>query len=187
MSIDALRVTLGKRGLQVEPAALGELYAHLRESAHRARARHAIGETLCTTALVHEAWLKVFRNEAGSAFKDRQHFYATAALAMRYLIVDHVRARREHAALVPAMQDAAALEEDHDARLAHDLHEALDRMAERHPRQAQVVELRYFIGLDESEAAEVLGITDRTVRRDWVFAQAWLKRHLALHDAAAGQ
>jgi RNA polymerase sigma factor (TIGR02999 family) len=178
MSVDALRETLGRRGLQVDAAALGELYAHLRESARRARARHAVGETLCTTALVHEAWLKVFRNASGSAFNDRQHFYATAALAMRYLIVDHVRARREQVALLPPMQDAAALEEDHDARTALELHEALDRMAERHPRQAQVVELRWFIGLDDSEAAAVLGVTDRTIRRDWVFAQAWLKRQL---------
>jgi RNA polymerase sigma factor (TIGR02999 family) len=179
MSIDALRRTLGRRGLDVDDAALAELYAHLRQSARHARARHAVGDTLCTTALVHEAWLKLFRNPESSAFNDRQHFYATAALAMRYLIVDHIRARRDGQVDLPDMPQAAAQQSDRDAEMALDLHEALDAMAARHPRQARVVELRWFIGFDEAETADVLGVTDRTVRRDWVFAQAWLKHHLA--------
>ena len=157
------------------------VYEHLRMVAHAQLRREREGHTLSTTALVHEAYLKLV-DPAKLGLKDRAHFFGVAARAMRQVLVDHARrvgAPRRGGDLVRVDLDAAqiAVEERADTLLALD--EALSRLAGFAPRLAQVVELRFFGGLTEEEAAEALGVTSRTLRRDWVKARGWLHRELA--------
>ena len=154
------------------------LYADLRGIARRERFRARAGATLCTTALVNEAWLKLQRSHA---WKDRQHFLATAALAMRQVLVNDVLARRS--AKRNHGMEAVELHEDLDAAEADDeqillVSDAVERLEALSPRLARVVECRFFAGFSEIETADALGITDRTVRRDWLKARAWLYREL---------
>jgi len=114
-------------------------------------------------------------------FEDRSHFLAVAARAMRRILVDHARGRRaakrgggEGTAHVDGL-DAPAASSDEELLV---LNEALERLAELSPRQGRVVELRYFAGLTEDEVASALGVTRRTVNRDWSMARAWLHREL---------
>lgn len=152
------------------------LYGELRLLA-RSRLRD-VGELtlLDTTALVHESFLKL-RGTAGD-FPSRHHFLAYAAKAMRSIVVDAVRARRaqrrgggsEHLTLDTALGERLGHHDDEVLRV----HEALDELAAREPRPAQVVELRYFGGLGEAEIAAALGVTERTVQRDWAKARLFL-------------
>lgn len=159
-------------------ALVAVLYADLRCIARRERFRARAGATLCTTALVNEAWLKMRRSHG---WKDRQHFLATAALAMRQVLVNDVLARRSgkrnHG------MEVVELDEGIDAIDADDEHilqvnDAVERLASLSPRLARVVDCRFFAGFSESETAGALGVTDRTVRRDWLKARAWLYREL---------
>jgi len=153
-------------------------YDELRRLAHRERTRFGAGGTLQTTALVHEAYLKL---RATPGWNDDAHFLRAAALAMRHALVNHALARQTDkrgagAAHVPI--DAAldlAIESD-ERLLAIDA--ALTRLAQHAPRLAQVVECRYFGGCSDAETALALDISERTVRRDWTLAQAWLYREL---------
>jgi RNA polymerase sigma factor (TIGR02999 family) len=151
------------------------LYAELRRiAAVRMRAEDP-SHTLTPTALVHEAYVRLL-NSAELQFQDRSHFLAVAAQAMRRILVDHARAKRaarRGGGQVAASQEYdIAIPETEDDILALD--EALSRLAEMSPRQCRVVELRYFAGLTEEQVAEVLGVTRRTVNRDWQVARAWL-------------
>ncbi len=154
----------------------GAVYDELRGLAHRMLRRQGAGETLQTTALVHEAYLKL----DGTASADRVHFFALAARAMRFILVDHARARRAlkrgglGVTFGPAHDVADVRAEEVLA-----LDEALDRLARERPRLARVVELRYFGGLTFEETAEAAGLSVRTVKRDWDLARAWL--HRAIH------
>ncbi len=153
-------------------------YADLRKIARRERFRVGAGATLCTTALVSEAWLKLQR---ASAWKDEQHFLATAALAMRQVLVGDAQMRR--AVKRNDGQAPLPLDVGIDAPDAADeqillVNDALERLAQLSPRLSQVVECRFFAGYSEAETAHALNITDRTVRRDWVKARAWLYREL---------
>lgn len=157
------------------------LYADLQRLAHRERARvdHR-GDTLRTTALVHEAYLKLARHDS---FRDRGHFLATAALAMRQVLVDYVRRRRADkrgSGLPPLPLEGieGTLAESEERLLALD--EALRHLERSQPRLARVVECRYFAGYSDGETAEALGVTTRTVHRDWVKAKA------LLYDALGG-
>ncbi len=159
-------------------ALIDVLYADLRGIARRERFRAHAGATLCTTALINEAWLKLQRSHG---WKDRQHFLATAALAMRQVLVNDVLARRS--AKRNHGLDLVELHEDIDAIDAQDeqilqVSDAVARLAVLSPRLAQVVDCRFFAGFSENETADALGITDRTVRRDWLKARAWLFREL---------
>lgn len=156
------------------------VYQELRSAAQRALARERAGHTLQPTDLVHEAWLKL---SAGVKveWQGRAHFLAVASRAMRQVLVDHARRRHAgkrgadavHVSLSHAgARDAIAPEE----LLALDA--ALDRLGERDPRLRQVVECRFFGGLTEREIAEVLGVTERTVQRDWARARAWLHQEI---------
>lgn len=154
------------------------LYADLRGIARRERFRVRAGATLCTTALVSEAWLKLQRSHG---WTDRQHFLATAALAMRQVLVNDVLARRS--AKRNHGQDPISLHEDRASDDTDDeqillVSDAVERLADLNPRLARVVECRFFAGFNETETADALGITDRTVRRDWLKARAWLYREL---------
>lgn len=159
-------------------ALVAVLYADLRGIARRERFRARAGATLCTTALVNEAWLKLQRSHA---WKDRQHFLATAALAMRQVLVNDVLAR--HAAKRNHGMEMVELHEDIDAADADDeqillVSSAVERLEALSPRLARVVECRFFAGFSDIETADALGVTDRTVRRDWLKARAWLYREL---------
>jgi RNA polymerase sigma factor (TIGR02999 family) len=156
------------------------IYDELHRLAAHFMARERADHTLQTTALVHEAYLRLVQQRCDS-WNNRAHFYGAAAGIMRRILVDHARARhtakrggREHH--VP-LEDAAGLAGDWpDGLLYFDA--ALTRLARRSPRQARVVELRFFAGLDVDEAAEALSVSPKTVKRDWSVARAWLLREL---------
>jgi RNA polymerase sigma factor (TIGR02999 family) len=161
------------------------LYQELRVIAHRHLARHRrAGEgqgTLATTALVNEAYLKLV-DQSQAGWKDRAHFLALAAVAMRHILIDRAKAKvaqKRGGAQAPITLegDGIAAEDSPEALL--DINNALDRLAELDPRLARVVECRFFGGLSESETAEALGVTMRTVQRDWVKAKMLLRRTLA--------
>lgn len=162
---------------------VAQLYADLQRLARR-QVRDAGHLTLLdTTALVHEAWLRV-AGVPGAEFPDRRHFLAYAAQAMRSVIVDAVRARQAerrgggqlHQTLDTAIAEQLPQADDDVLRV----HEALGELACLEPRLAQVVEMRYFAGLPESEIAEALGVTERTVQRDWQKARLFLSISLAV-------
>lgn len=153
-------------------------HAELHRLAHRERRRLGGSETLRTTALVNEAYLKLFQ---GGRWKDRAHFLNVAALAMRQVLVSYARERL--AAKRGSGVEALPLEAAEDVLAVSDerivaLDEALTHLAEREPRLARVVECRYFAGYTEPETAAALGITDRTVQRDWAKAKALLYESL---------
>jgi RNA polymerase sigma factor (TIGR02999 family) len=152
------------------------VYGELRRIARRQLSREGVGHTLETTALVHEAYLRLV-DQSRAQFADRAHFFAVAAQMMRRVLIDHARrfrAQKRGGDLRRVDLDRAEvpLEERADTLVALD--DALTRLAALSPRLAQVVECRYFGGMTEEETAAALGITDRTVRRDWVKAKGWL-------------
>lgn len=155
------------------------VYDELRRIARRERLRVAGGDTLMTTALVHEAYLRLRdRDGIGS----RAHFLSVSALAMRGILVDRVRtqlaqkrgAGADHVS-IDEIDDLVV--EDEQQVLAVD--EALNALARLNPRLVRVVECRFFAGYSEPETAEALGLSERSVQRDWSLARAWLKNYLA--------
>jgi RNA polymerase sigma factor (TIGR02999 family) len=159
------------------------LYSDLRRLARGERYRVRAGETLQTTALIHEAYLKL---HGTSGFNDRAHFLRSAALAMRHILINHARdriaAKRGGTALKVPLDLAGEIAEPSDETLV-EVNEALLRLAAVSPRLAQIVECRYFAGFGDAETAQALELTDRTVRRDWVKARAWLRRELGREPA----
>ncbi len=162
------------------------VYAELRALARRQLGRRRPGQTLDTTALVHEAYLKLAA-PAPEGFADRAHFMAVAAVAMRQVLVDHARrrtARKRGAGVRPLEFDEAHLgivETQAEKLLALD--EALQALARLDERQNRVVEMRFFTGLSLAEIAGVLKVTERTVKRDWRAARAFLHHLLAPREA----
>jgi len=160
------------------------VYAELREIAHRHLARHrdraARDRTLATTALVNEAYLKLVDQERAN-WNDRAHFLALASVAMRHVLIDRARGRgalKRGGANVPlTLEDEAIAADDSPAALL-DINDALDRLAEVDARLARVVECRFFGGLSDEETAAALGVTARTVQRDWAKARVLLRRDL---------
>jgi RNA polymerase sigma-70 factor, ECF subfamily len=180
---DLLRAWRGGEG---NPERLMEVvYGELQRIAHRQLRRERVGHTLQTTALVHEAYLRLI-DQNRVDWRDRGHFFAVASTLMRRILVDHARARlaekREHQAI--PLSGAVDLGAEDPAYEVLDLDRALERLAAAFPRPARVVELRYFAGLELTVIGEVLGITDRTVKRDWAFARAWLARELQVESGA---
>jgi RNA polymerase sigma factor (TIGR02999 family) len=152
------------------------VYDELRKLAAAKLARENPGQTLQATALVHEAYVRLVDGETSRGYRDRKHFFASAATAMRHILVDSARAKRSDKRggsreRQPLVDIAAAMPDEE--LLA--LHEALDQLAAEDPLKAQLVELRYFAGLTGDQAAEVLGISPSTADRHWVFARAWLQ------------
>ena len=141
------------------------------------------GHTLQTTALVHEAYLRLVGGSSVE-WKGRAHFFGVAAKAMRSILVDHARARaaakRGGAAPAITLDEASATSAPREDVDVLALHDALDRLAELDARKSQLVELRYFGGLGIDEAAAVLGVSPATVKRDWTTARAWLRRELSV-------
>ncbi len=160
---------------------IAALYGELREMARqRLRGEHR-RVTLQTTALVHETYLRLIGN-VRMTFHDRHHFLALSATVMRRVLVDRARERlagkRGGGAPHIELSEVQAAGLDPGVELL-DVDRALDRLAAAYPRQARVVELRFFGGLEEEEIAGVLETSVRTTRRDWAFASAWLARELA--------
>jgi RNA polymerase sigma factor (TIGR02999 family) len=163
------------------------VYEDLRRIARRQLGRWRPGYTLNSTGLVHEAYLKLV-DQSRASWQDRSHFFAVSARAMRHILVDHARGRsrlkrggdRKLTALDEAMTSVAA---DADSILL--IHDALDRLSTVDPRLTQVVECRFFAGYSEEETAEILGVSARTVRRDWLRARAWLHELMQSADHAA--
>jgi RNA polymerase sigma factor (TIGR02999 family) len=157
------------------------VYGELHRIAAREMRREQGEHTLQTTAVVHEAYLRIGRSEQID-WQDRAHFFAVAASQLRRVLVDHARRRRSEKrgggvtplSLIESDGGAIAIDE---RLLAVD--EALDRLKAMDPRAAKVVELRFFGGLSESEAAEVLQVSVATLKRDWDFAKSWLAAQLA--------
>jgi len=158
------------------------VYEELRRVAHRALRGERTAHTLGTTGLVHEAFIRL-ADQTRLEVHDRAHFYGVAARAMRHILVDYAR---RHAAskrggperkVVPLDDALVGVEQRADALLALD--EALSELERIDPRLGQVVQCRFFGGLTEEETGEVLGVTARTVRRDWLKAKGWLHHHLS--------
>jgi RNA polymerase sigma factor (TIGR02999 family) len=154
------------------------LLEELRKRASHERRRVRAGETLCTTALVHEAYLKLRRSEG---WQGDLHFLRAAALAMRQALVDHARhklAIKHGGGQLESLETVGAEPFwTSDERLV-ELDEALQRLSGLNSRLTRVIECRFFAGYSETDTARVLGITDRTVRRDWIKARAWLYQEL---------
>jgi RNA polymerase sigma-70 factor (ECF subfamily) len=182
--VDPVRVT----------ALLGELCGGNRAAADellplvyddlRMRARNYLRGSdgrLQATELVHEAYLRLV-DQSSADWRGRTHFFAVAAIAMRHILIDHVRhrgrAKRGGDLRAVTLDEAVAPVADPDVD-AYALHEALERLAELDPRQARVVEMRFFGGLSVEEVAEALGVSKRTVEGEWSHAKAWLRVELS--------
>jgi RNA polymerase sigma factor (TIGR02999 family) len=157
------------------------VYKELRQLAGAKMANEAPGQTLQPTALVHEAWLRLAGGNGEARFDNRAHFFGAAAEAMRRILVDNARRKRrsKHGGEFQRVDwtklDLAIAESD-DAVLA--VSEALDRLALHDAIGAQLIKLRFFAGLPNVEAAKVLGLSERTAKRTWAYARAWLFEEL---------
>jgi RNA polymerase sigma factor (TIGR02999 family) len=181
MSEATLLLTAVERG---DPEAAGKLlnlvYEDLRRLASVRMARETPGQTLQPTELVHEAWLRLV-GPSNPSFANRAHFFSAAAEAMRRILID--RARRKLTMRHGGGYERVELEEqdlaapDSDKHLLA-VHEALDDFAKGHPLQAELVKLRYFAGLTNAEAAQILGVSSSTAKSYWSFSRAWLLREI---------
>jgi RNA polymerase sigma-70 factor, ECF subfamily len=156
------------------------VYKELRRIAAVYLGREERNHTLQPTALVHEAYLRLTRMEVQD-WQSRSHFFAVAAKLMRNVLVDHARAnqsiKRGHAFTIVGLDEALCTIPSKPSEVLA-LDEALDRLANLDPRQSRIVELRFFSGLNEEEIGHILGISARTVKRDWRSAKAWLYKEL---------
>ena len=156
------------------------VYGELRRLAAQKMTREAPGHTLQPTALVHEAWLRL-AGDQNQQWDSRGHFFSAAAEAMRRILIEHARAKKTVKRGVDFERvnfetlDAAILAEGEEFLLLND---ALEKLEREEPAAAQVVKLRFFAGMTNEEAGQVLGVTDRTAKRYWTFARAWLFREL---------
>jgi len=171
---------IGQGDRQAAAKLLPLVYDELRKLAAQRLAREKPGQTLEPTALVHEAYLRLV-GKGDPHWDGRQHFFAAAAEAMRRILVENARSklsgkrggRRARQDLAP---DAIPLTTPHDPLEVLAVHEALDRLAEKSPRKAELAKLRYFLGCTMAEAAQILGIAQATAEEDWTYARAWLRR-----------
>jgi RNA polymerase sigma factor (TIGR02999 family) len=169
---------------QGDSRAAGELitlvYDELRHLAAAKMAQQAPGQTLQPTALVHEAWVRLV-GAKNQTFKNSAHFFSAAAEAMRHILID--RARRKKTARHGGRLDRAEYDELQFAAPSPDdellaVHEALETFRKHYPVQAELVKLRYFVGMTNEEISEVLGISPSTANKYWSFSRAWLFKHI---------
>lgn len=158
------------------------IYDELRHLAVQKLAHERPGQTLQATALVHEAYLRLVGQAAGQQWDHRGHFFAAAAEAMRRILVERARQKQSDKRGNGFVRQELVLEHlpgpgalDPLEVLA--IHEALDQLALKAPRKAELVKLRYFVGCTMAEAADVLGIAQKTAEEDWTYSRAWLRRH----------
>ncbi len=162
------------------------VYEELRRLAAARMASQGPGQTLQATALVHEAYLKLVGGDS-RRWNDRRHFFATAARAMRQILTDRARAKKRqrrggNQAHVPIEDIEIALPTGLDPATVLSLNEAIDQLRETDISKAQVVELKFFLGLQDKEVAELLGVTTRTVERHWAYAKAWLYERIEARE-----
>lgn len=167
---------------QILPA----VYAELRDMARGSLRRFGPALTLRPTELVHEAWIKVAKEDE-KQWNDRRHFIATAAVVMRQVVIDWARRRRaakrgDGSARLEFDDTMATLSVDPEQAITLD--EPLHELARVDARAADVVQMKFYLGLSEDEIAHALAVTTRTVRRDWAFARTWLSRRLQAESAA---
>jgi RNA polymerase sigma factor (TIGR02999 family) len=157
------------------------VYSELRKIARRYRAKERGEHTLQTTEIINEAYLKLL-NQSGNDWQDRAHFFAVASRVMRNLLVDYARTKnyqkRGNGAEKVSLEDVALFTPEPDAKILA-LDEALNNLAKFDERKSKLVELRYFGGLSALETAEVLGVSEITVKREWLKAKAWLYKEIA--------
>jgi RNA polymerase sigma factor (TIGR02999 family) len=178
---EQLRRWTERRDLELDGSLFSLVYKELHDQAHRFLNRERREHTLQTTALVNEAYLKLIEQKNVS-WESRSQFFAIAATLMRRILVDYARHRQrlkrggkdENLSLEGALE--VAVSDTNFDLLALD--QALDRLAEKEEHLARVVELRFFSGLDVPETADVLGVSESTIKRDWAMARAWLHREL---------
>lgn len=168
-----------------DPDALGRLlplvYDELRVLARSQLRSERTSHTLSATALVHEAYLRLTERDQLSP-ADRRHFFAIAAQSMRRVLIDHARARnrkKRGGGVTPTTLDGNEFLSDEAAEELLSLDDALKRLARANERAARVVEQRFFAGLTLEETADVLGVSLKTVQRDWLLARAWLRKEVA--------
>jgi RNA polymerase sigma factor (TIGR02999 family) len=152
------------------------VYDELRRLAARKMANEVPGQTLQPTALVHEAWVRLSR-QAEARWQSREHFYAMASEVMRRILVDRARRRqsRKHGGQLERVDlDAIELPGPDDVVLR--VHDALEQLTTEDPVKAEVVKLRFFVGLENAEIAAIFGVSEKTVQRHWSFAKVWLYR-----------
>jgi RNA polymerase sigma factor (TIGR02999 family) len=163
-----------------------ELYDELRRIAHRQLGAERTGHTLCTTALVHEAYVKL-ADQTRARFASRSHFLAVASQAMRRILVAYarrVKTEKRGGDWRRLDFDAVEIPVEERAEALVALDAAMQRLAGLNPRLSRVVECRFFGGMTEEEIAGALAVTERTVRRDWIKAKGWLVRELETVDAS---
>lgn len=155
------------------------VYDELRRLAAAKMARESPGQTLQATALVHEAYVKLVGGSAARSFSDRRHFFAAAATSMKRILIDRARARKTEKRggelqreLLPDVAETLPGDE------LLDLADALEKLKIEDPLKAELVELRYFVGLTGDQAAETLGISPSSADRHWAFARAWLQNEV---------
>jgi RNA polymerase sigma factor (TIGR02999 family) len=170
-------------GAEASEELLSKIYGELKRLAASQLRKERGGHTLQTTALVNEAFLRLLDQQRVD-WRDRAHFFGLAATMMRRILVDHARARNAEKRRLPEGFEALSVDSVHLPQVdLLDLDRALSRFATGYPRQARVVELRYFADLEIEEIATVLEISPATVKRDWQFARVWLKAELAASPA----
>lgn len=179
--ITDLLIAWSRGNEQARDALVPLVYGHLCALAGRILSGERANHTLASSALVHEAFLRMVEIEK-VGWNDRAHFFALCARLMRRILIDYARKhraskRREGGRALPLLEYALSDTIRHPDLLALD--QALDRLADRNSQQARIVELRYFGGLDREEIAAVLGISSATVTRRWRMARAWLFRQLS--------
>jgi len=179
-NVTRLLLEWGDGNQQALEALVPLIYKELRNLAHNFLYRERLGHTLQTTALVHEAYLKLI-DQNDARWQNRAHFFAIAAQAMRRILIDS--ARKHAAAKRGGPQAALSLDEVADIALEPDINllkldEALNELAKIDPRQSRIVELRYFGGLTIEETAEVISVSPATVKREWMMARAWLHQEI---------
>ena len=164
-----------------EDVLLQAVYQQLRRLAAARMRCESPANTLQPTALVHEAWIRLGGDGPGRHWDSREHFFAAAAEAMRRILIDRARRRgriRHGAGLDRVDIEVIDLPIAQDGDKCLRVHEALDRLAVVDRRKAEVVKMRVFVGMEVGEIADVLGLSEKSVQRDWVFAKAWLSREL---------
>ncbi len=157
------------------------LYEELRRLAHHKISLLPPGQTLQATALVHEAWLRLTGDQHPQCWDSRGHFFSAAAEAMRRILVEQARskgARRHGGGMQRVDLDHVDLAEETNSDVLLLVDEALDRLAKVDSQAAELVKLRFFVGLPNAQAAEMLGMAERTAKRSWAYARAWLLREL---------
>lgn len=166
------------------------VYDELRRIARRCLASQVRDHTLQPTALVHEAYLRLARRDAGN-YRDRMHFFALSAQIMRQILIDHARksssAKRGANAITISLDEALDSPQDDSRKPGLDLialDNAMNQLASLDPRQCKIVELRFFGGLSIEEAAEVVEISPATAKREWATARVWLHRTMTESSAS---